>query len=102
MNIYTQKQRWKFLLFIMAVIIGITSLWYTNELVKKLSAEERNKVKIWAEATRQLSSNDPEQDISPVISMVIISNETVPVIWTDNNDKILGNRNLNPEKSKDS
>jgi len=100
MNIYSEKQRWKLLLFVMAVIIGITSLWYTNELVKKLSIEELNKVKLWAEATRQLSNNNPEQDIT-LISMVIINNETVPVIWTDNNNNILAARNLDAEKSND-
>ncbi|MCX6257608.1 MAG: HAMP domain-containing sensor histidine kinase [Bacteroidia bacterium] len=99
MNIYHQKQRWKFLLFIIAVIIGLSSLWYTNELVKKLSVEERNKVALWAEATKELSNNNPDQDIT-LISKIIIDNRTVPVIWTDSHDNILGKKNLDPEKSK--
>ena len=34
MNIYSKKQVWKIALLLFAVIIGILSLWYTNDLVK--------------------------------------------------------------------
>ncbi len=98
MNIYSKKQTWKLLLFITAVLIGIISLWYTNVLVKKLSDEERKKVKLWAEGTRQLASNDNiDQDVS-FIYEVVKDNETVPVILTDENDSILYNRNLDSLK----
>ena len=40
-NIYTQKQRWKLLLLLAALMIGTASLWYTNRLVNKLAVEER-------------------------------------------------------------
>ncbi len=36
----------------MAVLIIAASLWYTNELVKKVSKEERKKVELWADAVR--------------------------------------------------
>jgi len=92
-NIYSRKQTWKFLLLIVAVIIGISSLWITNNLVKKLSAEERKKVELWAEGMKQLARTDnPNQDIS-FVSQVILNNETVPVIITDNSDRILFVRN---------
>ena len=55
MNIYYQKQRWKFILFLAAAAIGISSLLYTNRLVKVLAEEEKKKVELWAEATRQLA-----------------------------------------------
>lgn len=98
MNIYSKKQTWKLLLFITAVLIGIISLWYTNVLVKKLSDEERKKVKLWAEGTRQLASNDNiDQDVS-FIYEVVKDNETVPVILIDENDSILYNRNLDSLK----
>ena len=50
MNIYSQKQQWKLLLAGTAVIIIITSLWYTNIVVQKIATEERKKVRLWAEA----------------------------------------------------
>lgn len=53
MNIYSKKQRWKFILAIAAAIIVFVSLWYTNILVGKIAQEERNKAKSWAEAIQK-------------------------------------------------
>lgn len=53
MNIYSQKQKWKWVLFIVALLIVFTSLWYTNNLVKSIANEEKAKVKLWAEAVEK-------------------------------------------------
>jgi two-component system, sporulation sensor kinase D len=52
LNIYTKKQQWKLLLFIMAIIIVGASLIYSNQLVNKIADEERAKIKIWADAVQ--------------------------------------------------
>lgn len=53
MNIYSQKQKWKWLLFAVAILIVFTSLWYTNNLVRSIANDERAKVKLWAEAVEK-------------------------------------------------
>lgn len=53
MNIYSKKQRWKLILSVCALLIGVLSLWYTNGLVKKIGQEEREKVKLWADAIQK-------------------------------------------------
>jgi len=53
MNIYSKKQRWKWLLFIIAICIVFTSLWYTNNLVRRIANDERAKVKLWAQAVKK-------------------------------------------------
>jgi hypothetical protein len=50
---YSQKSRWKLLLIIGAFLIAGASLFYTNNLVQKLEKDERNKVKLWAEAIQK-------------------------------------------------
>jgi len=55
-NIYSQKQRWKLLLAVTAILIIIASLWYTNILVQKIAKEERDKVQLWAEAIQNKAS----------------------------------------------
>lgn len=73
----------------MALLIGVGSLLYTNQLVKKLSEEERKKVELWAEATRQISDINAEPgDISFALS-VLTDNNTVPVILTDEANNII-------------
>lgn len=98
MNIYSKKQKWKLILLVIAFIIGIASLAYTNILVGKLAAEERKSVELWAKATGELSKSDLDDDVS-FIYEVIIQNKTIPVILTDEEFNILNARNLNEEKS---
>lgn len=100
MNTYKRKQQWKLLLLIAAILIGMTSLWYTNDLISKLSKEERKRVELWAEANRQLVNASLEQDIGFILS-VIKTNETVPVMIVDKDNKIEDWRNLDTTKTKD-
>jgi signal transduction histidine kinase len=101
-NIYTRKQRWKLFLLIVAIGIGVGSLLYTHRLVNRLSEEERKKVELWAEATRQISDISSEPgDISFALS-VLTDNTTVPVILTDAANTIISTRNLDSLLLKDS
>lgn len=94
MDFYYRKQQWKLLLLLFAVLIGIGSLWYTHQLVNILALEEHKKVKLWAEATKRLA--DPRivnQDLDFLLD-VITNNETIPVMWVDQNEVIITTRNL--------
>ena len=82
------------------MIIGISSLWYTNRLVKRLSAEERKKVELWAEATRQLATAEASTDLTFILK-VIIDNQTVPVILADKDDNVISFVNLDSAKAMD-
>jgi len=53
LNIYSKKQRWKFILAAFAAIIVFVSLWYTNVLVGQIAKEEQSKAKSWAEAIQR-------------------------------------------------
>lgn len=98
MNIYSKKQKWKFALLMMAVLIGISSLVFTNRLVSKLSNEERKSVELWAEANRQASKTGINQDVNFTFE-VIRQNKTIPVIMVDENMDIKAVRNLDSLKS---
>jgi sensor histidine kinase YesM len=100
MDIYYRKQQWKFLLFIFAVLIGIGSLWYTNKLVRSLAVEEQKKIKLWAEATRRLADVTISNQDDGFLLEVITNNETIPVMWVDQNDNIVSARNLDSLKSE--
>lgn len=101
MNIYTQKQRWKLLLLIAALLIGAASLWYTNKLVNKLADEEHKKIELWAEATKRLADvSEVNTDIN-FLSSVISNNNTIPVIWADENFKVISYRNLDSLRALD-
>lgn len=93
MNIYSKKKNWKFVLIGTAISIGILSLFITNILVKELKNEERKKIELWADATKQLVGLTGEGDYSLAIK-VISENNNIPVILVDECDSILESRNF--------
>lgn len=99
-NIYHKKTRWKLLLFLGAVVIGLSSLFYTQKLVEELSAEEREKVELWAEATRKLIEMDVDDTEFDLLLRVIETNNTVPLILTNKTGDTLSTRNLDPKRLK--
>ncbi|MCQ2302460.1 MAG: HAMP domain-containing histidine kinase [Bacteroidales bacterium] len=52
-NLYTHKNRWKWALAILAILIISASLWYTSKLVKTIAKQETRQVKMWAAAMEQ-------------------------------------------------
>ena len=101
MNIYRYKTPWKLVLLVFAVIIGLFSLLYTQNLVKKLKAEERKKVELWAEATRQIINASESSPNLVFLQSINENNTTVPVILTDGNDSIISAQNFDPSRISD-
>lgn len=130
MNIYSKKQQWKWILFVVAILIVFTSLWYTNKLVRRIADDERKKVKLWAEAVQkkarlvkftndlfqklqneerkkaELYASATEQlykDITDVsfVLKVLQDNTTVPVILTDENQNVTASRNVDSTIAND-
>ncbi|MEE2954026.1 MAG: HAMP domain-containing sensor histidine kinase [Bacteroidota bacterium] len=92
-NIYNKTQRWKYLLLVFALAIGVSSLFVTNQLVKELKKEEKRKIELWAQATKQLVSISNDGDYSLAIK-VISDNNNIPVILVDECDSVLEYRNI--------
>lgn len=53
MSIYSKKQRWKIILLILAILIIISSLWYSNRIASKIKKEEKQKVELWSQAIKE-------------------------------------------------
>ena len=54
MNISYNK--WKWALFIGTIIIFLAIIWYSNVIIDDIAKEERNKIKIWANAIHKKAS----------------------------------------------
>ncbi|MGC8802732.1 MAG: sensor histidine kinase [Bacteroidales bacterium] len=102
MSIYNKKFWWKLALILFAILIGMGSLYYTNNLVKQLSQEESQKIELWAEATRLLGSSESDNQDFGFLLEVVQNNRTVPVILTDSGNQIISYRNLDSIKALDS
>ncbi|MDP2176710.1 MAG: HAMP domain-containing sensor histidine kinase [Bacteroidota bacterium] len=82
----------------MAICIGGFSLYYSQTMVKKLSIEERKKIKLWANAQHLITNAETEQELNTYLQ-IIESNSTIPVILSDKNH-IIGYRNIDTNKTK--
>ncbi len=101
MNIYTHKRRYKIGIIGAAILISILSLWYSNYLVDKLSQQERERVELYAEATRRFAQTTNINEDLTFVSEVITKNDNIPVILTDEKDSIISHKNLNPNRTDD-
>ena len=96
---YDARRIWKVAIFIVALLLVASFLAISNKLVKDLARQERERMEIWADATKQLASSStgeggmPESQINFLLS-IIERNHTIPVLLTDASDEILLHRNF--------
>ena len=86
MNIYSKKQRWKFALAIVATIIVLVSLWYTNVLVRQIAKGEKEQVEAWAIAIQkkaQLVNSSKE-----LYSKIAVEEIKRVEIWAEANRRV--------------
>jgi len=93
MTVYNKEQKLKKWLLLFAILIAAFSIIFTNNLVKELKKEERKKIELWAQATKNLVNISSDGDFSLAIN-VITENKKIPLILVDECDSILEYRNL--------
>ncbi len=98
-DIYSKKQRWKQILLLSAILIGMSSLWYTSQLVNHIEITERQKMELWAEAVGIVTSAGLETELAFPFS-VIENNTHIPVILTNAKGEILSHKNLDSLKAE--
>ena len=100
MNIYEIRRYGTVVFFIITAAMVFIFLYTSANLVEDLSRQERERMQIWADATKEIAnitlSNDASQanvDIDFLLS-IIEQNHTIPVLLTDDADEILLHRNF--------
>jgi two-component sensor histidine kinase len=95
-----QYFNWKTYLAVIALFIVGASLYYTNELAGKLAAEEKNKVEELANAIKTLSDpNNTNSQETAFASNIIAKNTSIPLIITDEQGRILTDKNLDSSRT---
>lgn len=100
-SIYDSRQRLKFAFIFVAVLIAIASVFVSDLLIKNLAQEERQKIKVWSEATRVMTSANPSLNMNLILE-IIQGNTSIPVILCAENDSLLTYNNIEvPEINSD-
>ena len=106
-SFYDSRQLWTYFFILIAILIVIATVTYSDSLSRKLAEEERKKTELWAEATSLLltvpeSSNpfleapsykeleekfeDTNATLISLILKIIRDNQSIPVITIIEND----------------
>lgn len=97
-SIYDSRQRWKLGFIFAAVLIAILSVVVSDLLIKDLAREERQRMEIWSEATRVMTSENPSLNMQLILK-IIQGNTSIPVILCTDQDEVVSYNNIEiPEK----
>ena len=97
MNNYEIKKYLKIILLLLAIFIGVLTLFFSQKLAKRVAQEEKKKVRTWAKAVK--ISGDPAVDDANLnfYLELIQDNTTIPAIVVDENNQIT-NQFINLDK----
>jgi signal transduction histidine kinase len=96
-----RRQLTRWILILSSFIIVILIVWNTYAFFQIFKEDERNKMELWAAAQKTLQNVDENTDLE--LPFNIISNNTsIPIIQTDEQDKIKGVANIDELIEQDS
>ncbi|MBQ0156558.1 MAG: HAMP domain-containing histidine kinase [Bacteroidales bacterium] len=72
----------KYIFSVLAIIIFLLSIFFSSNLVGEMAKEERQKMEIWADATRQIATAGDDFDFTFCLR-VIQDNNSIPVVIVD-------------------
>lgn len=110
-NIYDIRRYGKAAFLVVSIIVVALFLYYSNSMVADLAEQERQRMEIWADATKEIvnmgspDTGDAEMAFTSNVDFVlsiIERNTTIPVLLTDDEGNILQHRNFNLPESIDS
>ncbi|NOT50547.1 MAG: HAMP domain-containing histidine kinase [Chitinophagaceae bacterium] len=98
---FRQIINWKTGLALVAILIVIGTIFYSQYLARKIAKDERQKVEEWALSMKSVLTAGENTDIS-LASFIIKENTAIPIIWTNEKDSIIETRNLDSAKAETS
>ena len=98
--IYDRRRIGKMLTMIAVIIAATVFILISNNLVKELAKQERERMNIWAKATERLASASLDADFEFLLE-IIQQNNSIPVMVTDKNGHISEFRNFRLPDSGD-
>ena len=100
-NIYDKRRIWKMGLMIVSVMLVAGFIYVSNRIVRDLAEQERDRMQIWANATKELATmgnedaggNAMQTDVDFLLS-IIEGNHNIPVLLVDDQGEIMLHRNF--------
>lgn len=98
-SLYERRRTGKMIFIFVSLFAILVFLIISNNLVKSLAEQERERMNIWAQATEKLAQADMNADVEFLLS-IISQNSSIPVMVADSAFTILDYRNFKlPDKT---
>ncbi len=102
----TVKLHGKLIFFFISAAVVFAFLHFSSELVEDLSKQERSRMQIWADATKEVATitGDSDSDSGNIdfLLSIIEGNTNIPVLLTDDSGNIILHRNFDLPEPVDS
>src|SRR5690606_18768337 len=86
-------------LMIIALLIGTSTVLYTNILVAQLAEREVQLIDLYAKAIEAATRPESGGNLSFISEQIIVANNSIPVILTDENEMPISDVNLDIPKN---
>ncbi len=83
LDIYQNRSTLKYVVLIVALIIGTASIYYTNRLVDDLKGREQELIQLYANTLEYAANENNSDNLIFIFQEIIVANNTIPVISTD-------------------
>lgn len=94
---FTALLNWRTVLAIVAIAIVTGTIFYSNHLAKKIAAEEKIKIELWAEASKDIA-NPKITEVNLASRVLTENSKEIPMILVTEKDSIMDYRNLDSAK----
>jgi len=98
MEFYEDHAPLKWIILAVSVIISVSSIYYTNVLVKQLKERETRQVRLYARAL-EYTLNDTETNILFITEEIIYKNNSIPTILVNEEGEFVYSGNLDIDPS---
>lgn len=82
-DLYEKKGPLKWIITGIAALIAVASIWYTNNLVASLKEREQKTIDLFAKTIEYTIHGSNNDNLMLLFQEIIVSNEDIPVIRTD-------------------
>lgn len=94
LDLYKNQSALKWVVFTIAGLISIISVFYTNFLIEKLKNREKKLITLYAKTLEFVANNPDNMGIIFLFDEIIITNNSIPVIITDESGNPFESRNI--------
>ncbi|MCM1504898.1 MAG: HAMP domain-containing histidine kinase [Muribaculum sp.] len=107
-NIYDTRRYGTIAFFIVAAVLVLVFLGVSDNIARQLSSQERDRMEIWADATKAIVNSPSDVDDAPqsadldFLLSIIERNRNIPLLLTDQDGNIIDHRNFDLPEPVDS